>query len=469
MAKADATAFTYGWDTVFGIPIPDANKAIIDHKSSPTGCNYTEDDFSFTCSFGNWQIFDGGSGRNIRFSIPMSELVLVMNTGTDENKVTCDSGTAVIEVNMQYIPHTESAASDGVKCNPMALIVNSKQTAPDQPPAVMVSFELSQDVGVISKAVMSEGLTEWLNANLDEFNHIFAVVDLNRMIDKGNWGFVTPNYTSYAYLDGESLNDSILGVLTMTGDRTGDSLACQISNNVIPGKSEAGFLVSQERTLADVIRPAIMQLYTNLTDKDFLLNDAGTTLYLKDGVTVDINPVEHGGETYYPVLKQLSVESDGKTLTLQSYTETEIITGITACCTATNWYTIELGECDNGQTLKFVETQPGDVQHTIHQSKGSVITELIISIVAAVALLILGIVTDGAAFVVGGLIIGLIMGADMIIPSVIQLVNKDTSPAIDLLQVNAVDPIKWTDGKDFKLDYAGLNVSLQLGGDPKFI
>lgn len=467
MVNANGNAvYTYGWDTSFGIPVPDANQAIINKKSSPLNFNYSESSFSLSSSFGNWQICNGGSGKNVRFTIPLFDVVL---TYTDTgNKVSCDSGTAVMEVNMHYVPHNEAAATD-VKSNPFALIVKNTDTSPIQPAAVLVSLQLNKDVGTVSEAIIEEGLRNWLNANLGEFNHIFSVVDLNRMIDQDQWGFVTPNYTSYGFLDGSDLSTSILGVLTMTGDRTGDDLANQISNDIIPSVSKAGFLVSQKRTLLDLVRPAIEQAYPGLNDSNFLLNDAGTTLYLTEGTSVNIKPVNHDGSTYQPVLKQLSVESDGKTLTLQSYTETKIAEGITAQCTATNWYKIELGESSKGQTLKFVESQPADIQHTIHQSEGSIITQIIIVIAAAVALLILTIVTEGAALVVGGLIIGLIIGADMIVPDVIKAVNTDASPAIDLLLINAVSPIKWTDSSDFKLNYASLNVSMQLGGDPLFI
>ncbi|MEO0731415.1 MAG: TULIP family P47-like protein [Bacteroidota bacterium] len=459
------TAFTYGWDTAFGIPVPDANEAIVDKESSPPDFNYAGSGFKLNSNFGNWQIANGGSGKNIRFSIPLVDVVLnYTNTG---EVVKCPSGTAIMEVNMQYVPHT-TPANATVPSKPMALKVNPTALSPEQPAAVLVSLTLSKDVGTVSEAIIQEGLKDWLNGNLREFDHIFSVVDLNRMIDQKQWGFVTPNYTSYCFMDADNLQDSVLGVLTMTGNRTGEKLDSQLSNNIIPSGSVAGFLVSQRRTLLDLVRPAIQQAYPGLNDENFLLDNSGTKLYLKDGVAVNIKPVVKNGSTYQPVLKQLSIEATGSILTLQSYTETEVAAGITAQCTATNWYEIQLGTSSKGQTLKFVKSQPGDVVHHIHQSEGSILTKLIIELVGAIALLILAVVTDGAALVVGGLIIGLIMGADAIVPEAIKAVNTDDSPAIDLLLINAVNPIKWTASKDFKLNYASLNVSMQLGGNPLF-
>jgi hypothetical protein len=294
------------------------------------------------------------------------------------------------------------------------------------------------------------------------------VVDLNLMVDQGRWGFVTPDYTSYAYLDGQDLDHSTFAVLCMTGNRTGETLTEQVSPAAIPSGSVAGFVISQARVLSDLVRSAIMQAYPGLTDQNFLMSQDATTLYLTDGTSVALPPVQHAGSTYYPNLTQLSIKSNGQILTLNSLTATEVAAGITATCEATHWYTIKLGTSSNGQTLTFVEFQPPSIVHAIHQQPGSAITQLIIGIVAAIALIILSILTSGAALVVGGLIIGLTMGVDQIVPALIDKVNKDDSPDISLLLVNAVDPITWTASKEFSLDYGSLNVSLQLGGNPSF-
>ncbi len=463
--KNDAALYTYDWDTAFGIPVPQVNKAIVDKKSSPSGFRYTEDAFNVTGGFGDWQITRGGDGKNVRFRIPLKNITLTYtNTG---KQIQCPDGTAVIEVNLHYIPHT--AAGGDYKGKPHALVVKHTSDSPDQPAFVLVSLELGKDVGTISNALIEEGLKNWGNEHLNEFNHIFNVVDLNRMIDKDQWGFVTPNYISYAYLDGETPETSTLGVLCMTGDRTGTNLAEQISENIIPKGSIAGFAISQKRTLMDLVRPAICLAYKGLNDNNFVMNNEGDELYLKDGVSVDLGPVEHDGSTYYPKLVRLNMKSNGKLFTLTSFTETEVLPGITATCQATNWYTIELGNSKNGQTLVFKEAQKGDVEHTIHHSVGVIITEIVVSIVAAIALIILTVVTEGSALIVGGLVIGLIMGAVMLTPDIIDALNTDDSPAIDLLTVNAVDPIKWTGSSDFNLNYVCQNVSMQLGGTPLFV
>lgn len=463
------TVSTHGWDTAYVIPVPDVNSAIVSQKSSPPSFSYEDDDASLSGNFGDWQICQGGDGKNIRMSIPISDAVLTYKASG--KKVNFTSVAAIVEIELEFLPHTGDLSAffpedAPAPSNPMALKPKTTSNDPTAPVMSVVEFTCTPNPGIIGSSVAQATFQEWGNANLAVFDHVFSVVDLNRQVDQGQWGFVTPNYTGYACLSADTLEESLFSVLTMTGDRTGDNLNEQVAYNGIPQGSEAGFLVSQTRTLQDLVRPAIMQAFSGLTDENFTLSPDLETLYLTPGTSVDLKPVQHNGSTYYPKLKNLTVQAVGSVITLQSYTETEIVSGITAECTSTHWYTVTLGTSNNGQTLVFSETQPPNIVHSIHQSEGSHITQLIIDIVAGVALVILTIVTDGAALVVGGLLIGLLLGADQIVPALIEKVNKDDSPDVSLLQVNAVDPITWPDSKAFDLTYAGLNMSLQMGGTP---
>lgn len=456
---------TYNWDTAFAIPIQYVNKTIVEYKSSPPGFTLkVNDSYTVSANFGDWQICKGGDGKNIRFAIPLSQITVDYISG---KCVTCISGSAVVEVNLHYIPHT---AYGDTPANPMALVVKTTTDDPENPVAALIgSVILYPDTGTITRAVFGQALLAWITTHLGDFSHIFSVVSLNRMIDKQQWGFVTPNYAGYAYLDGKTPEDSILAVLTMTGDRRGDYLSEQISPSAIPKNSTAGFLVSQERTLYDLIRPAIIVVYPGLTEDNLLISDDKTRLYLKQGTTVNMPPVTHDGTTYYPKLIALTIETDGEIFTVTSTTSTFITFGITSQSTATNWYTLNLGESNNGQTITFIQTQPTDQQYTVHQDPGTIITEIILSIVIGLTSLICVPLTEGASLMLGGLVIGLLLGTSNITTAVIESVNQDTSPAVGLLIINAIDPIKWTGCDAFRLNYVHPNISLQLGGSPLFV
>lgn len=465
-ADSGQAVYTYGWDTAFAIPVTDVNKAIIDHGSSPARFSIQESGFSVTAEFGPWQVCQGGDGKDVRLLLPMKHGTLTY--GATGKSFSFDSASAVVEVQLHYIPHGDANSLTPASGQPHALVVKNQST--DGTPVLsVISLQTQPALGTVTQALLQQALSDWGNANLGEFAHVFSVVDLNRMVDQGQWGFVTPNYTSYAYLDRDTLQDSVFAVLCMTGKRSGQQVSEEISALAIPAGSRAGFLVSQARTLQDLVRPAIQGAYPGLTNENFVMSDDGTTLYLTDHTSVNLPPVQKDGHPYHPRLTQLQVKSNGEILTLTSRTETEIAAGITATCTAVHWYKLALGKSGAGQTIVFTEAQPPSIVHEIHQSEGSQITQFVIELVAAVALLILAVLTDGAALVVGGLVIGLIMGADQMVPALIEKLNKDDSPAIDLLLVNAVDPVRWTGSSSFKLNYASLNMSLQLGGDPQFV
>lgn len=464
-ARTDTAVYTYGWDTAFAIPVPYVNKAIVDHKSSPASFSASEPTFTVSGSFGDWQVCPGGDGKAVRMKLPLSNVQLkYLSSGKIFNYT---DGYVVAEIELHFIPHTGIAASaqDG---KPFALVANPAPTSDTDPAFSVIAMKLNPEPGTVSGALVQQALFEWGNANLAQFAHVFSVVNLNRMVDHDQWGFVTPNYTSYAYLNGNSLETSTFAVLCMTGARTGESLDEQVSNSAIPSGSKGGFLISQERTLYDLVRPSIKLAYPGLNDSNFLMNSDATGLYLTDGTSISLPSVEHNGTTYYPKLTRLSVQSNGEILTLKTYTTTDVVAGITATCQSTHWYSVKLKSVGGSQTLEFSESQPADVVHDIHQSEGSVITQLIIAIVAAIVLLLLVILTDGAALVVGGLVVGLVLGANQIVPAAIEKINHDDSPDVSLLLINSVDPIKWTGSRVFLLNYGSLNMSLQLGGDPQF-
>src|SRR5882724_2824617 len=63
---------TFGWDTVFGIKMPDVNTAIRKNASSPP--NFTgSSSYGATASgnFGIWQLTQGGSGATLYMSVPI--------------------------------------------------------------------------------------------------------------------------------------------------------------------------------------------------------------------------------------------------------------------------------------------------------------------------------------------------------------------------------------------------------------
>jgi hypothetical protein len=479
---------TLNWDTVFAIPITEVNKAIVQRKSSPTSFDYTSDTgTTLRGSFGDWQVTSGGDGGLVWLAVPVAN---VTGTFSEFGDVAWAKGTLIIEVRLLRIPHVESAPADQpADASPttrrIAFKVRAQSNDPDDPVVSLKQPDFLADptgpavenAGLdVIKSLLSGLLVDWLNQHLADFEHVFATVELNDFIDHtATWAWCKPTYTDYAYTDGLTPQTSIFGVLCMTGGRQGTAQQIQqIDPYVIPTGSIGGFLVSQQRLLEELMLPTLPMKWTRSTRDDYEVvvgSSEGSyehILQLKAGRSVQLDDVVQNNAPYTPYLKTMKITMNNTELAFETYTETDVGSGVTAYCKTQHWYTIELGQNKQGQTLVYRETQkPVMLQGTIEQP-GMEIVKWIEIIVGVVATVVLGVVTEGAGFAVGAVVIGLLVGAAIAEPEIVAAVNTDTSPSLDLLVLNATHPITWESSSVFNLNFAGLNGPLQLGGTPNF-
>ncbi len=447
---------TYGWDTVYAMPVSKVNRLIMELGSSPAAMHYSDDEFEISAKFGDWQIVQGGDGKNIRMSLPLSNITGTIHSNQEPIKV--GAAKAVIEVNLHYLEEDENS-------NKLNLMVKSTSTEEEDPVASLVACSFPTDPGLIIGAIVRSAVLSWCNGHLGEFDHVFASVEINEKIDSdAQWAFVKPSYTSYAYLDKDTLDDSLFAVLCMTGGRNGEHLSEQLSPNVIPDGSDAGYLISQRRFLNDMVKP---QLGNNtyiegLKSDDLSLSSDGTELNLSKPVNVTLKSTH--GKSYSGKLTDFSIKAYGNTLRFAYRTSTRVDEFYIARCSGTHWYNIYLDRSANGQTLKYKQAQPPVADHSIEETKTGQVIEEVLEAVEVAALAVAAVLTDGAALAVAGLVIGLLQGTTMVADSAIKMANKDESPSIDMMVFNSTTPITWPDRSGFSLNSAGLNESLQLGG-----
>lgn len=454
-----AVAPTYGWDTVSAVQAVQVNAAIVAAGSSPASFDYQPADPSEPAlhgTFGAWQVTTGGDGRNLRMTVPMPTVTFAATTLTDV--------VATIEITLTDLPHTD--APPPPRGTLRKLVAQTTTTDPvHEPVVVVVDLSAAHPLGLIQKAVVSAGFSAWVNAHLDAFTHVFAVVNIDDEIDAdAQWAFAVPSYLDYSYLDGDSLDTSTFAVLCTTGGRSGAALTSQVSPAAIPAGTQGGYLVSAERYLQDLLLPALEHCYAGLAATDVAVASDASSVNLVPGATVTLPPVEKDGSSYTPQLTRLDIFVQGQTLEIVSQTRTPISMGITAVTDASHWYTITLGTLPDGsQTLRYVESQPASVQHSTDQDPGVEIFEWMMIAITAIALVVAGVLTGGATFVVAAVVIGALGGLAAATPAIIAVVNTDDSPSIDALVTNTTAPVVWPD-VEFHLTSAGLNESLQLGG-----
>lgn len=452
---------TNGWDTVSVLKIAYVNSAIVAAKSSPANFSYTEPKSSYAASgnFSDWSVVPGGDGTYIHLSLPLSSISGWYVSGSSRQNFTSSGGHVIIAVKLSML---STAIADQKN-----LMLRTSSSDPDDPPAFLVSDELSAFSPASAswaKYVFESAITAWSNANLDKFQHIFSQISLNQIADKQAWDFLDPSYTTYAYAQASGGTNPVLGILCMTGTRQPSEQTNCVDVRAIPDACQGGFLISQERFLEDLLIPSLHLCWSDAAADKFKLGD--NNFELQSGQTIALPKVTHAGSDYHPKLTSFTFEITGQIITITSYTTTDISPGIQAWCSASHQYEITLGQNNSGeQTLVYKKTGTPVTNHGYTLSEAVKVTSIILGIITAVVLVILSVLTDGGALIVASLIAGALLGTAAATPEIIAAVNSGDSPSIDLMSFNISHPITWSGGKAFALTYASLNGCLQLGGN----
>ena len=289
--KAD----TYNWDTAYGITFGKVNTSIVRAKSSPPGFKgvyfdgFSGNKYDISADFGPWQL-SGGAGDLLHMTLPLTNGTVIPQNG---GKPTAFSGSASIEVKLEWLPQPSATPSKGK--NHLKIKLTN-----DPGDSSIVSVE---SVDVTPKEMaggVQSVLQEWLLENLQQFNHVFSVVDLGAEADKAGFQWLKPTKIGYAVNTQGATDpkDYVFGVLAMTEGRSGEKLSPEISPNIIPTGADAGFLISQERFLRKLLLPGMAALFKGATADDFELDPDETMVrnkftlefqgfQLEDGTFID--------------------------------------------------------------------------------------------------------------------------------------------------------------------------------------
>ncbi|MGF6980357.1 hypothetical protein QFZ94_008874 [Paraburkholderia sp. JPY465] len=208
-----STLSTENWDTAFGIKYKDANAAMASGGSSPPNFSGSHqvvgNTYKVSASFGTWKM-TGGSGSLLIMALPLSN-GRVSGGGQAEESF---EGTAQIQVSLGFIPQPGSTSSRELRLDNQQAVSVLQVTLSSGPPS--------------ARDTIKGALQDWLNANVSEFNHVFAVVNLNEFIDKSDaFAWVKPTHVGYAiYTENiASADDYLFGILAMTENRPGRNLS----------------------------------------------------------------------------------------------------------------------------------------------------------------------------------------------------------------------------------------------------
>ncbi|WP_037604336.1 TULIP family P47-like protein [Streptacidiphilus rugosus] len=473
VAAAGAVPYsTNGWDSVYVIPLPDVNRAIADKKTSPTSwsaelpASLFSPAISGTGTFGTWSMATGGSGSIVRMHIPFTAQI---SSGT--NHIAVAGGVAYVEVKLVYIPQPPNP--DGT--TPNNLKVRATGGSPDDPVVTVssVTYTSPTPADPALDNVLEQLLAKWFNANLQKFQQVFATVNLGVEEASGDFAWLSPTETDYAYIDNANINHALLGVLCMTEGRSSEEAIQEISAGAIPEGARASFNLSLERFMSKMALPGLPIEFPHAAKGTFVLGNDDTQISATSSFNLDA--VSVAGVNYTPNVTSFTMTLSGATMETYLYIHTPISPGIDAYCEITYYNTMTLAtKADGSQSLTWVQSKPTDEKTWYTVASWVTITEAIADIVLAVIGAVVGGVVTSVERVVARVLIALLVGG--VVSAVAAVLEKvpewiagtvpDAIPSINALVDGATKPTKWADSTDFKITEVVLNGGLQLGGNP---
>lgn len=461
-AAEQQKADTYDWDTVFAIKFIDANRALRKPGATPTAFSVTDEGATAAGTFSAWQL-SGGSGILLHMSVPIAS-----GTTTYQN-ASYDMTGAIATIELQLADLPQPPNSNGT---PHQVVPGA-----DKPVSVTNLTNIPGNPGFIVTAVMSGLLEKWFTDNLSQFTHVFSTINLNEKADTAQFQWMKPTALGWAVSQKDTVDDSVFGILSMTDQRTAPN-TMQVSPNAIPVGQVSGFLISQERFFEKLVLPGVHTLFDGSTEADFAVTNDGTTVYNVN--TVYMDQVTLSGRDFKPALApnhfRLTLEDNEIKMELQK-AEVDFSPGITIMMDYTAFSSIVLSTNAKGeQVLLYQQASDPIIDHNVEVASWVTWTEVAASVAAALLTLGAGawakqaierLVIRAVAIIVTLLVGELIANMAAIITAVAEG-DKDKIPPIDLMVANATDPITWPDSGDFLITSAGLNESLQFGGNPNF-
>lgn len=468
-------ADTLGWDTVNAIRLPQVNAEMLKSDRSPKAFDITmQPTWTLTGSFGPWYLVRGGSGSIVFLRTPLTSATMTFNGA----KLSFTDGWASIAIKLQYLPQPPKPADESWNAvedrdgTPQYLASDDTARSQDDPAVVIQNINYGDaHPDETQKALFAGALASWFTANLAQFTYVFSVVNLNALAASGEFQWLKPTYTSYAYFNGADDDSSYFGVLNMTSGAQPEGLTNQLPPAAIPVGCAGAVLISNNNFLRQMVMPGLTKSFTKATESSFILTGAGKVIESVGDITLDDITVD--GIGYTPTMQSFTLQVVGDEVQISTLTKVGISPGIDVFITATEYFTVALvNKDDGGQTLDFHKSREPKRNHWVEVAPWITITEIVIAIAAAVASTVAGkLIESLARRIVAVIIICLVAGLLAAIPEIIALVMNgkaaEALPSIGELVAEASSDVHWPGSSGFKLKTVELNGSLQLGGDLK--
>lgn len=394
LTTTDTSVSTFGWDTAYIASFPVVNKAIIAQKSFPTTFNYTDaTGITIEGSWQSWQLSTGGAGQNVQMTCIVES---GSATGDDQNGDLADS-SIVIQVNLTTVaatdPVNDATAKSGTGSS-QSLVVDTQAKGAD-PAVSVISSNYPNVSSILLKDLLDSVFKDYFNANIEQFNHVFAVMNLNEVADQEGFQWLKPTAFQYAVASPEdgSLENSAFGLIAMVENNPVEPTMQQAVDVRallnLPSSANSAFVISETMVAQNMLLRGAVSTIQGSSESDFGFSSDGLSVTNVNDLVWGNFQTDNG--TISPKISKNNfvLRADDTYVYLEiSNANYETSPGVTVHMNLTQKFTYQTVQAKNGNYV-FIPDTTGfgnpTVTSSVSLSKGLQITEIITGAVAAVA------------------------------------------------------------------------------------
>lgn len=392
---SDTSVSTFGWDTAYVAPYPVVNNAILKQKSYPATFSYTDvTGIVISGNWTSWQLAAGGAGPDV-------QMMCVVQSGTASGagqSGDLSGSSVVIQVNLQTVAAKDPVNDPTAKPNTgssQALKVSTSGQGLD-PAVSIISSSYPNVTSQILIDLLDSIFKHYFNANIGEFNHVFAVMNLNSVADQDGFQWLKPTAFQYAVASPEdrSLRDSAFGLIAMvqghpvqpTMQQAVDVRALQ---NLASGANSA-FVISETMVAQNMLLQGAVATIQGSSKSDFGFSTDGLSVVNVNDVIWGHFQTEKNGVISPKIKKNnFTLRADDTYVYLEiANAEYETSPGVTVHMNLTQKFTYNTVQAKNGNYV-FVPDITGfgnpSITANVSLSEGLQITQIVAGAVAAIA------------------------------------------------------------------------------------
>jgi len=314
-----------GWDTGYAISINKVNEQL----AKPSNSVVSKFDFSdkgppackASGTFGPWKLVEGGDGKHLLLKIPVTKGTF--NIGGVPKNTDMSGVSFVFKITLKFLPSKTNPKQTDLTFNFIKAVAHAK-TGKDGLVIPVEAIDPKNKLSSIAKAVLPFLMATYLVNKASSIAYVFASINL---VKPGSGGWLAPVQVKYAYLELASKPPKgYLAILSVTDNRDISKYKTTVDPSIISGQNNAGFFVSKQLFLKNVIMPQLPSTFKHGTSSATFRCDPDDNI--RNNAPFPLKNTVNGAVTYHPVCASLVMTTSANSITTHIVGACDLYMGI---------------------------------------------------------------------------------------------------------------------------------------------